>query len=149
MLKYSSSDQTSMVIDTKLFRFPEDTRIQWKCWHSYIQLKDKFTLSTHLIRRICNLAGLCTSSVAWWSAVGFLLWNAWTETQVFPYHILHNRNFDNSKGKRGKAHGGSCSSSFFKKEFHMPFCTMWHIPRTKAKSSSEVSSWAGDKSNLC
>lgn len=30
VLKHSSSDQTSMVIDTKLFRFPEDTNFQYR-----------------------------------------------------------------------------------------------------------------------
>lgn len=116
-------------------------------WHRYKQKKVKFAASTHLTCRICNLAVLCTSPVAWWSSTVL------TFFQLLKYKcrcpiFLHN-NFDTGKGRTKNAHDGNRSISFFKKMFHMPFCSMWYIPRTKAKSSSKVSSWAGDKSNPC
>lgn len=61
----------------------QKTRIfSTECWHSYTQMKDKFAAATHLICRICNLAGLWTSPAAWWSSVGCSLWNAWAVVLV-------------------------------------------------------------------
>lgn len=120
-----------------------------KYWHSYIQMKDKFAVSTHLICKICNLAGLRTSSVAWWSSAGCSLWNAWMETQVSYIISYTSGTLILAKERGGKLMAQAVQAPSSRKSFTCHFAQRGVFQGQKQKSPSEVSSWVGDKSNPC
>lgn len=120
-----------------------------KYWHSYIQIKEKLAVPTHLICKIRNLAGLRTSSAAWWSSAGCSLWNAWMETQVSYIISCTSGTLILAKEREGKLMAGAVRAPFSRKSLTCHFAQRGVFQGRKQKSSSEVSSWVGDKSNPC
>lgn len=119
----------------------QKTRIfSTECWHSYTQMKDKFAAATHLICRICNLAGLWTSPAVWGSSVGCsferLKQCCWSPAQQEPWCWQRKERESSTWRELLELPSQEVNFLFFLYYGNTsPFCTTWRIPRTKAKQT--------------